>query len=94
MVFSEVLQQAELENKGVFLFGTRRFGKALLNSEILYLEDREKQIGDILVGDYIYDDSGNLVEVDGVYPQGSVMTYKVVLKMEETLYVVVNIYGE
>lgn len=78
--FSEVLQQAELENKGVFLFGTRRFGKALLNSEILYLEDREKQIGDILVGDYIYDDSGNLVEVDGVYPQGSVMTYKVVFE--------------
>lgn len=78
--FSEVLQQAERENKGVFLFGTRRFGKALLNSEILYLEDREKQIGDILVGDYIYDDSGNLVEVDGVYPQGSVMTYKVVFE--------------
>lgn len=78
--FSEVLQQAERENKGVFLFGTRRFGKALLNSEILYLEDREKQIGDILVGDYIYGDSGNLVEVDGVYPQGSVMTYKVVFE--------------
>lgn len=78
--FSEVLQQAERENKGVFLFGTRRFGKALLNSEILYLEDREKQIGDILVGDYIYDDSGDLVEVDGVYPQGSVMTYKVVFE--------------
>lgn len=78
--FAEILKQAEKEKKGIFLFGTRRFGKALLNSEILYLEDREKPIGDIVVGDYIYDESGNLVEVDGVYPQGNVLTYKVVFE--------------
>lgn len=78
--FAEILKQAEEEKKGIFLFGTRRFGKALLNSEILYLEDREKPIGDIVVGDYIYDESGNLVEVDGVYPQGNVLTYKVVFE--------------
>lgn len=79
-MFAEFLKQAEEENKGIFLFGCRRFGKALLDSEILYLEDREKMIGNIVVGDKIYDGKGNLVEVVGVYPQGEVTTYRVVFE--------------
>lgn len=79
-MFAEFLKQAEEENKGIFMFGCRRFGKALLDSEILYLEDREKMIGNIVVGDEIYDDKGNLVEVVGVYPQGKVTTYRVVFE--------------
>lgn len=79
-MFAEFLKQAEEENKGIFMFGCRRFGKALLDSEILYLEDREKMIGNIVVGDKIYDDKGNLVEVVGVYPQGKVTIYRVVFE--------------
>lgn len=79
-MFAEFLKQAEEENKGIFMFGCRRFGKALLDSEILYLEDREKMIGNIVVGDKIYDDKGNFVEVVGVYPQGKVTTYRVVFE--------------
>lgn len=79
-MFAEFLKQAEEENKGIFMFGCRRFGKALLDSEILYLEDLEKMIGNIVVGDKIYDDKGNLVEVVGVYPQGEVTTYRVVFE--------------
>lgn len=79
-MFAEFLKQAEEENKGIFMFGCRRFGKALLDSEILYLEDREKMIGNIVVGDKIYDDKGNLVEVVGVYPQGKATTYRVVFE--------------
>lgn len=79
-MFAEFLKQAEEENKGIFMFGCRRFGKALLDSEILYLEDRENMIGNIVVGDKIYDDKGNLVEVVGVYPQGKVTTYRVVFE--------------
>lgn len=79
-MFAEFLKQAEEENKGIFMFGCRRFGKALLDSEILYLEDREKMIGNIVVGDKIYDDKGNLVEVVGVYPQGKVTTCRVVFE--------------
>lgn len=79
-MFAEFLKQAEEENKGIFMFGCRRFGKALLDSEILYLEDREKMIGNIVVGDKIYDDKGNLVEIVGVYPQGKVTTYRVVFE--------------
>lgn len=79
-MFAEFLKQAEEENKGIFMFGCRRFGKALLDSEILYLEDREKMIRNIVVGDKIYDDKGNLVEVVGIYPQGKVTTYRVVFE--------------
>lgn len=79
-MFAEFLKQAEEENKGIFMFGCRRFGKALLDSEMLYLEDREKMIGNIVVGDKIYDDKGNLVEVVGVYPQGKATTYRVVFE--------------
>lgn len=79
-MFAEFLKQAEEENKGIFMFGCRRFGKALLDSEMLYLEDREKMIGNIVVGDKIYDDKGNLVEVVDVYPQGKVTTYRVVFE--------------
>lgn len=79
-MFAEFLKQAEEENKGIFMFGCRRFGKALIDSDILYLEDREKMIGNIVVGDKIYDDKGNLVEVVGVYPQGKVTTYRVVFE--------------
>lgn len=75
--FAEMLQRAEEQNKAIFMFGTRRFGKALLNSEILYMEQGEKTIGEALVGDKIYDNAGNLTEITGVYPQGRVMTYKV-----------------
>lgn len=79
-MFAEFLKQAEEENKGIFMFGCRRFGKALLDSEVLYLEDLEKMVGNIVVGDKIYDDKGNLVEVVGVYPQGKVTTYRVVFE--------------
>lgn len=75
--FTENLIRAEEENKGIFMFGTRRFGKALLNSEVVYLKDREKRICDVLVGDMVYGDDGKLTEVTGVYPQGRVRTYKV-----------------
>ena len=78
--FAELLKQAEEENKGIFMFGTRRFGKALLNSEIVYLENGEKTMGEILVGDRIYDDKGKLTTVQGVYPQGKVMTYRVIFE--------------
>lgn len=75
--FAEVLKQAEEENKGIFMFGTRRFGKALLNSEMVYMRNRELRICDLQIGDEIYDDSGKLVKVIGVYPQGKVTTYRI-----------------
>lgn len=75
--FAEILKRAEEENKGIFMFGTRRFGKALLNSELLYTPTGEIKIGDALVGQKIYGEDGKLEEITGVYPQGAVKTYHI-----------------
>ena len=75
--FAEILKRAEEENKGIFMFGTRRFGKALLNSELLYTPTGEIKIGDALVGQKIYGEDGKLEEITGVYPQGAVKTYRI-----------------
>lgn len=78
--FAEILKRAEEENKGIFMFGTRRFGKALLNSELLYTPTGEIKIGDALVGQKIYGEDGKLEEITGVYPQGAVRTYRILFE--------------
>ena len=60
----------ELKDAGVFIFGTRRFAKALRNDAKLFYEDREGQIGEAKVGDRIYGSDGKLTTITGVYPQG------------------------
>lgn len=59
------------------MFGTRRFGKALLDSELIYTPHGSKKIGFADIGDIIYGDDGKLTTIVGVYPQGFVDTYKV-----------------
>lgn len=39
-----------------------------------------KTVGDIRVGDYLFDRKGNPTKVTGVYPQGKLNTYEVVLR--------------
>lgn len=75
--FAEMYQRARQEKKGLGMFGTRRFGKALLNSELIYTPYGSKKIGFADIGDIIYGDDGNLTTIVGVYPQGFVDTYKV-----------------
>lgn len=75
--FAEMYQRARMEKKGLGMFGTRRFGKALLNSELIYTPYGSKKIGFADIGDIIYGDDGNLTTIVGVYPQGFVDTYKV-----------------
>lgn len=75
--FAEMYQRARMEKKGLGMFGTRRFGKALLNSELIYTPYGPKKIGFADIGDVIYGDDGNLTTIVGVYPQGFVDTYKV-----------------
>lgn len=75
--FAEMYQRARMEKKGLGMFGTRRFGKALLDSELIYTPYGSKKIGFADIGDIIYDDDGNLTTIVGVYPQGFVDTYKV-----------------
>ena len=75
--FAEMYQRARMEKKGLGMFGTRRFGKALLDSELIYTPHGSKKIGFADIGDIIYGDDGNLTTIVGVYPQGFVDTYKV-----------------
>lgn len=75
--FAEMYQRARQEKKGLGMFGTRRFGKALLDSELIYTPYGPKKIGFADIGDIIYGDDGKLTTVVGVYPQGLVDMYKV-----------------
>lgn len=75
--FAEMYQRARQEKKGLGMFGTRRFGKALLDSELIYTPYGPKKIGFADIGDIIYGDDGKLTTIVGVYPQGFVDVYKV-----------------
>lgn len=75
--FAEMYQRARQEKKGLGMFGTRRFGKALLDSELIYTPYGSKKIGFADIGDIIYGDDGKLTTVVGVYPQGFVDMCKV-----------------
>lgn len=76
-LFHECILKAQEEHKGIAMFGTRRFGKALLNTELVYTAGSPKMIKDVKIGDNIYDDEGELSRVKGVYPQGIVDIYKI-----------------
>lgn len=75
--FAEMYQRARQEKKGLGMFGTRRFGKALLDSELIYTPYGPKKIGFADIGDIIYGYDGKLTTIVGVYPQGFVDMYKV-----------------
>ena len=75
--FAEMYQRARQEKKGLGMFGTRRFGKALLDSELIYTPYGPKKIRFADIGDIIYGDDGKITTVVGVYPQGFVDMYKV-----------------
>lgn len=75
--FAEMYQRARQEKKGLGMFGTRRFGKALLDSELIYTPYGPKKIGFADIGDIIYGDDGKLTTIVGLYPQGFVDMYKV-----------------
>lgn len=75
--FAEMYQRARQKKKGLGMFGTRRFGKALLDSELIYTPYGPKKIGFADIGDIIYGDDGKLTTIVGVYPQGFVDMYKV-----------------
>lgn len=76
-LFAEMYQRARQEKKGLGMFGTRRFGKALLDSELIYTPYGPKKIGFADIGDIIYGDDSKLTTIVGVYPQGFVDMYKV-----------------
>ena len=57
--------------------GAIRSGKASIHSSILYTPDGYKTMGEIKVGDYVFNRIGKPVKVIGVFPQGKLDVYEI-----------------
>jgi hypothetical protein len=79
-IVTNEIDRAQREKKGLVILGIRRFAKALQNDELLYTPNREICIGDVTVGEKIYNHKGELSRVTGVYPQGKIPIYKLSLE--------------
>ena len=81
LFFVDSYQRAQEQNLSLFIFGTRRFGKALWVGEKVYkAEGGTKNIGDVKVGDRIIGGDGKPTKVLGVYPQGKKELFRFTLK--------------
>ena len=81
LFFVDSYQRAQEQNLSLFIFGTRRFGKALWVGEKVYkVEGGIKNIGDVKVGDRIIGGDGKPTKVLGVYPQGRKGLFRFTLK--------------
>lgn len=81
LFFVDSYQRAQEQNLSLFIFGTRRFGKALWVGEKVYkAEGGTKNIGDVKVGDKIIGGDGKPTKVLGVYPQGKKGLFRFTLK--------------
>ena len=85
-VVTNEIDKAHQEKKGLVILGIRRFAKALKNDELLYTEDGPMQIGDAKIGDRIYDHTGELTTVTGVFPQGKIPIYRMTLEDGREIY--------
>lgn len=79
-MFAENYQRAKREKKGLGMFGTRRGAKALWDNEVVITNHGFKKIGDIMPGEYIYDNSGKITRVIDVCPQGVKTIYQVIFE--------------
>lgn len=78
LYFDYFYRKAEEEGKGLFIFGTRRFAKALHNEELLVYSDGSlRPIGEAQVGDEIIGRDGKKTRIQGVFPQGEKDLYKI-----------------
>jgi len=85
-IITNAIDSANKERKGLVIAGSRRIAKALRNDEVLYKENEEIQIGNVNVGDKIYDHNGKLTTVTGVFPQGKVPIYKITFEDNREIY--------
>ena len=60
----------------MLVYGPAKIGKAQPVSTSIPVPSGYKKLGDIQVGDYVYNEEGEPVKVLGVYPQGQLDVYK------------------
>ena len=63
----------------ILLSAESGFGKAQPVDTIVPTPDGYKKLGELKIGDYVFDRCGNPTEVLGIFPQGELDTYKVTL---------------
>lgn len=63
----------------IVMMGVSAVGKAQPVDTIIPTPDGYKQLGDVCVGDYVFDKNGKPTKVLGVFPQGELNTFEVVL---------------
>ena len=80
--FAENLKTAETAgNRGLMMYGTRRFSKALRDDQILmYIDGTQRPIGEAKIGDKIFGSDGKETTIQCVSPQGFVDIYEVELQ--------------
>ena len=66
-----------LDRKGIILLKPRRSGFEQPNSEIVITPNGETTIGNLKIGDYVVDRTGNPTKVLEVYPQGKKDVYEI-----------------
>jgi len=98
---AEMFKKAQDAGKNIFMFGTRRFAKALRDDQILFLVNgATKPIGKAVVGDVIFGSDGLPTTILEVAPQGKKELYEVHLEdgrvsvcCEDHLWTVYNKHG-
>ena len=98
---AEMFKKAQDAGKNIFMFGTRRFAKALRDDQILFLVNGvTKPIGKAVVGDVIFGSDGLPTTILEVAPQGKKELYEVHLEdgrvsvcCEDHLWTVYNKHG-
>lgn len=83
---AEALEKCRLEGKAYFEAGARQGGKALRDDQVIHTKDGLLPIKDAYIGLEIYDESGGLTKVTGVFPQGLKPCYKLTLEDHRTVY--------
>lgn len=74
-----VLSKARNGEKFAVISGYAGSGKAQPNDTVIPTPDGYKTIGELKIGDYVFDRKGQPTKVIGVYPQGKLDNYEVTL---------------
>ena len=83
---AEVLRKYRNHDKYAVISGYAGSGKAQPIDTIIPTPLGNKKLGDIKVGDFVFDRQGEPTKVLGVYPQGVIDNYKITLEDGRTTY--------
>ena len=95
----DILRAYQQHNKVVFC-APRQIGKAQPMDAVVWKKEGKTRFGDLQIGDQIYDATGNLTNILGIYPQGIRDVYEItfadgttVKSCEEHLWTVEDVEG-